>query len=532
MIKASLILMLAFCFSKLLRRRSAAERHLLWIAALGSAALLPLLSLLLPEWRLEMASQLAAVFPDISQAGRIQGVGENAGTIIHAYGIQQTSGWETVLLAVWVIGLLVTLFLLFAGSATLKRLASRSLPLSDPAWQKTIAELKNALGFKRSVHLLQSSGGSMPLTWGVVRPRVLFPGASAEWSAERRFVVLAHELAHVQRSDWLVQILAELVCAIYWFHPLFWIARNQLHAESERACDDVVLSLGIEGQDYATQLLDIARGLRKFRPVCSLAMAQQFNLEKRLVAILSSTANRRPLTRNAVLIIVLAIACFVFPLAAMQPSLPDARLVVSPVRNGFDVQPRVAEYTTPPLYSDEGRSRNIEGSVIVEVRVGLDGRARDLRVVAGLGFGLDENALLAVRDWRFSPAKRDGKEVEAVTRVDVEFNVRNAELNEVIANDMATRVGPGVVPPGVIHRVEPQYPQAPTSRTRSGTVLLDAVIQENGVPKVVRVLQSLGWELDESAITALEQWRFSPAMKNGMPIKVRMNVEMTFGRRS
>jgi TonB family protein len=184
------------------------------------------------------------------------------------------------------------------------------------------------------------------------------------------------------------------------------------------------------------------------------------------------------------------------------------------------------------LYSDEGRSRNIEGSVIVEVRVGLDGRARDLRVVAGLGFGLDENALLAVRDWRFSPAKRDGKEVEAVTRVDVEFNVRNAELNEVIANDMATRVGPGVVPPGVIHRVEPQYPQAPTSRTRSGTVLLDAVIQENGVPKVVRVLQSLGWELDESAITALEQWRFSPAMKNGMPIKVRMNVEMTFGRRS
>jgi TonB family protein len=146
----------------------------------------------------------------------------------------------------------------------------------------------------------------------------------------------------------------------------------------------------------------------------------------------------------------------------------------------------------------------------------------------GLGFGLDENALLAVRDWRFVPARRNGKQVEAVTRVDVEFNLRNAELNEVIANDMATRVGPGVIPPRIIHRVDPQYPHDRTFGTRAGTVLLDAVIQENGVPKVVRVLQSLVWELDESAITALEQWRFSPAMKNGMPIKVRMNVEMTF----
>src|SRR5204863_6344940 len=151
---------------------------------------------------------------------------------------------------------------------------------------------------------------------------------------------------------------------------------------------------------------------------------------------------------------------------------------------------------------------------------------KDLKVVRGLGFGLDENALLAVRDWRFAPGKRKGVRTSTVTRVDVEFNLRTAELNEVIANDMATRVGPGVVPPQIIHRVVPQYPQ--NAENHSGSVLLDAVIKENGNPRVVRVVRSLTWQLDEAAITALEAWRFSPALKNGTPIKVRMNVEMGF----
>jgi TonB family protein len=166
--------------------------------------------------------------------------------------------------------------------------------------------------------------------------------------------------------------------------------------------------------------------------------------------------------------------------------------------------------------------------VTIEVRVDINGRAKDLRVIQGLDAGLDENALLAVRDWKFVSAKRQGSPVEGLIKVEVEFSLRNAELNEDIANDMAARVGPGVVPPRIIHRVEPQYRRGSSAQRTSGTVLLDAVIQESGIPRVLRVLQSQGWEVDESAIAALEQWRFSPAMKDGTAIKVRMNVEMSF----
>ena len=57
--------------------------------------------------------------------------------------------------------------------------------------------------------------------------------------------------------------------------------------------------------------------------------------------------------------------------------------------------------------------------------------------------------------------------------------------------------------------------------------MLDAIIPEDGIPRVIRVIRSLDWQFDESAINALQQWRFSPAMKDGNPVKVRMNDTAT-----
>jgi len=118
--------------------------------------------------------------------------------------------------------------------------------------------------------------------------------------------------------------------------------------------------------------------------------------------------------------------------------------------------------------------------------------------------------------------------VEMTTRVDVEFNLRNEELNEIIANDMAHRVGPDVSPPRIIYRVEPEYSEGAKAEQITGTVVLDLMIREDGVPNVLRVVRSLRSDLDENAINALEQWRLSPAMKDGMPVKVRVNVEVHF----
>ena len=131
---------------------------------------------------------------------------------------------------------------------------------------------------------------------------------------------------------------------------------------------------------------------------------------------------------------------------------------------------------------------------------------------------------MALRQWRFRPGTRGGVPTALDAEIDVEFSLRHEALNELIANDMATNVEPGVTPPRAIRVFRPSRPSVGTR----GTVVLDVVLGEDGVPRVVRLLRSVNPELDESAVRAFERWRFSPAVKDGRAVKVRMNAEVTF----
>ncbi|HYR88726.1 MAG TPA: M56 family metallopeptidase [Terriglobia bacterium] len=544
MIKASVILAVAFCAAGLFRRRSAAERHIFWTAAIGSAALLPLLAPFLPPWQPELVGRVASVLPAISQTAAPQVSAYGTEVVVHAEGIEPARSLANLLLGTWFAGAVIAILILIAAVFRLRSVAAGARCVTDARWTTMAVDLSRSLGLKRTVRILESDQASMPVTWGFFRPQVLLPASAADWSDERLRVVLAHELAHVYRFDWLVQFLAEIVRAVYWFNPLFWIASSRLHRESEQACDDAVVTLGVDGRDYATHLLELARSLRVSdrRWVPALAMARRPDLERRVVAIVDFTLSRRAVTRRRMIAVMISAFCLAVPLAAMRaparqaaPAIRRARIgelpVASETPGSVQTPPEVAVYNAPPLYSDEARRRGIEGTVTAEVQVDASGRVSGLRVVRGLGFGLDQNALLAVRDWQFRPGTRNGSPVEMTTHVGVEFDLRNEELNELIANDMAHRVGLDVSPPRIIYRVEPQYSDSAKSEQITGAVVLDLMVREDGVPNVLRVVRSLRSDLDENAINALEQWRLSPAMKDGMPVKVRVNVEVHFNLR-
>jgi protein TonB len=88
---------------------------------------------------------------------------------------------------------------------------------------------------------------------------------------------------------------------------------------------------------------------------------------------------------------------------------------------------------------------------------------------------------------------------------------------------MATQVGPDVTPPRAVLTAQPPPPAG-----AHGTVALDVVLLEDGRPRIVRVLRSVSPELDEAAVQTFERWRFSPAMRNGAPVKVRLTAEVNF----
>src|SRR4029077_2282913 len=121
----------------------------------------------------------------------------------------------------------------------------------NEAWNDQAANLSSTLSLRRRATLRVSNRVRSPLTWGAWHPVVLLPNAAADWSAERRRVVLLHELAHVKRLDWLTQTLAYIACSIYWFNPLAWWAARRMRVEREAACDDAVLAAGSRPADYA-----------------------------------------------------------------------------------------------------------------------------------------------------------------------------------------------------------------------------------------------------------------------------------------
>ena len=95
-----------------------------------------------------------------------------------------------------------------------------------------------------------------------------------------------------------------------------------------------------------------------------------------------------------------------------------------PFKPGSGIEPPRLLREVKAQYSDDARTRGVTGDVVLEIVIKSDGSVGDVKVLRGLGFGLDERAVTAVRNWRFAPAKRLGSPVDVIVEVEVEFSLR------------------------------------------------------------------------------------------------------------
>lgn len=551
MIATTTLLLVAWVVVPRLRRLSAAERHAVWAVTLAVAAVLPALGGILPAYGPPWTPRLADVW---GPAAPVFESGTAPRVVVRATGIEDGLSVPFVWLGVvWAAGAAATLIGWLVSLERLRRLTATAKRVQHRRVLRVASEVAGALRLARRPALVTADWALTPMTWGARRATVLLPSSAAGWPDERLRIALAHEFSHVQRHDWSVALLAYLVCAVYWFHPLFWIVELRRHREAECATDDRVLAAGISADRYAEELVAVVRSLRAPRGwAASTAMARPgAQLERRIRALLAAGANRRRASGRVAAAAVAAAIMLGIPAAAFSTRPPvdvlvnaaqfegvastgpaggvptavrGVRIRAAAFGSGPLTPPRVEEFTTPPLYSERARARRLEGIVTIGVHVDETGQPMRARVLRGLGFGLDENALVALRQWRFAPGTGAGRPMAMDVEVDIEFNLASEAVNELIANDMATLVGPGITPPRVVFTGTWEA-GAPN---RGGTVLLDVVLLENGTPRIVRVLQGLDATADDLAVRHFEQWRFSPALRAGVPVKVRMNAEVRF----
>lgn len=493
-LKATCILGAALAADESMRRRPASWRFAVWAVALAALLALPLVEAIIPQGN-SRAVTVGARSVVTSAAGSGPTAASGSG-----------DAW---LQAAWLAGL--AFFLL------------RSL-------------MGYALSLRRAP--------AVPMTVGVWRPRVLLPASAGVWSADLLRSVMLHEAAHIARRDPLWNLLAQLARAVYWFHPLVWLALHRLHAERERACDDAVLAAGVKPSEYAAHLLACARSAG-LAPAAALPMANRSHLSHRVEAVLSPTIRRGPVPLPQR--IGIAAVCFVLlvPLAAFgSPSLSFRShpmysklfvpfLAAAAMAQSAELSGRVYDASNATVPNANVIVRNRETATEFKAVSGGAGEYR----LAGLPAGTYDFEVLMPG---FARYQRRGIKLADASVASISTVLSLGEVQEslqVTAPGQARPqtpapqrilVGGSVRPVRLLRQVKAVYPESARAEGREGNVVLRAVIGVDGNIVNVNVLPGADADLGAAAEQAVRQWQYEPTLLNGKPVETVTTVEMNF----
>jgi bla regulator protein blaR1 len=355
LVKASVLLALGLTVAGLARRARASVRHLWLAATLGSLAVLPLLAAAGPSVTVPVPAAYAAIAPQ--PAGEIAPLPANGvrddgavatGTPAPAW--ETAPSWIAIVRLVWIGGAAAMLASLVVSLARVRRIRQEGLPRTDLAAETR--SLAADAGVRRPIDVLEHEEIPAPLTCGVWRPAIVLPRDAREWTNADLRRALVHELEHVARGDWAIQIAARVVSACYWFHPLVWPAYRGLCLEAERACDDAVLRSD-DRVDYADQLVLLARRYSGVPPHAMLGMAKRSDLSARVTALLDDRQRRGAAS------ILAAAGAFVSAALVVTAIAPVRAVAVGPEHGQQqEKEPRTLVVTGLAVESQENRERD------------------------------------------------------------------------------------------------------------------------------------------------------------------------------
>jgi TonB family protein len=381
-----------------MRKRSSNARYVASCVALAVLALLPAITAyeIYEHPAPAVGHQLAATSVQIAPSALPQ----SANLLI------PLQSWAV---PVWCAGVLLFSLRLVYGSTRVAALRKHGEP-AEETLLTVISILATSMGVKQRFGVLISKLADGPGVAGIVRPVILLPAATLlGLSQEQLEAVLAHELAHIRRYDYLVNITQMLIEALLFYHPAVWWISARVRRERELCCDDEAVRMCGDSLSYARALTTLER-LRMTTP--DLALGATDGLLSYRVKRLLGVADEESLPSKLPALVALCLA-----LAGLSVSINrvHGQAVQDAPGVKVDLGSSPVIHRNPVEYPVAARTKSLEGTVQVEVRLDNDGNVSDARVLSGPD-EFRKTVLQSVLDWHFPPAAAGSTKV-----VNVEF---------------------------------------------------------------------------------------------------------------
>jgi beta-lactamase regulating signal transducer with metallopeptidase domain len=220
---------------------------------------------------------------------------------------EQMPNFLPALVSIWLLGVSLLSFRFLGGWLIAHRLRGTETILVLHEWQEKVEQLSRRLKLSRPVRVCESLIAEVPTVVGWLRPVILLPASALSGLSEEQIeAILAHELAHIRRHDYLVNMLQTAVETLLFYHPGIWWLSRQIRIERENCCDDMAVAVCGDVLTYARALTALEE-LRAYTPELAVAATGGSLLQRIERLIKVSPSSHRPSTWSAGLIVIATI---------------------------------------------------------------------------------------------------------------------------------------------------------------------------------------------------------------------------------